>query len=107
MNWVIDALPNLTLGGLSIAVGVYLLVEALKLAKLVKDGDPARLANLICALVLSGVWASTQFWPSITPVVNTLYVALIGGLVAGLGYEIIGKVKEGVGKLFDMLKPKS
>lgn len=106
MEWITDALPNLTLGGLSIAVGVYLLVEALKLAKLVKDGDQARIANLVSALVLAGVWASTQFWPQITPYVNTLYVALIGGLVAGLGYEIVSKAKEWVGKLIELAKPK-
>lgn len=106
MEQLLDYLPNLTISGVSIAAGVFLLVEALKVAKLVKDGDQARLANLIVSLILAGVWASTQFWPQITSVVNTLYVALIGGLVAGLGYEIVGKAKEWINKLFDLIKPK-
>lgn len=106
METLTDVLPNLTISGVSIAVGVFLLVEALKVAGLVKDGDNARVANLIVALVLAGVWAGTQFWPVIVPVVNTLYVALIGGLVAGLGYEVVGKAKEWIGKLFELIKPK-
>ncbi len=79
-------------GGIPTAVVVYLAVQAMKVAGLVNDGDGARRANIIVALIFGGLWAAQQFYPALQPVFVILTTALTGSLLAGLGYVGIEKL---------------
>ena len=86
---MIENLPENVLmifGGVPTAVIVFLFVQALKAAELVKDGRGARVANLIVSFVFGGLWAAQQFYPPLLPIFQILTTALTGSLLAGLGY---------------------
>jgi hypothetical protein len=98
----LPVLPNVVLllvGGIPTAVLVFLVVEALKFVGLVQDGLGARRANVIVALILGGLWATTQFYPTLAPIFEILFMALVGSLLSALGYVgvqgVLGRWRDG------------
>ena len=77
-------LPALSIGGISIAAGVLVLVYAASMARLVVDGDGKRKLAVVIALVLGAVWFVRGLKPEWAPVIDTAYTALIGCIGAAL-----------------------
>jgi len=79
-------LPALSIGGISIAAGVLVLVYAASMARLVVDGNGKRKLALVVALVLGAVWFVRGLKPEWAPVIDTAYTALIGCIGAALAH---------------------
>jgi len=79
---------EMTLGGIPVAVGVLLFVQLLGYVGLAKSGNQKRIATVATALVLSGLWASTEVTGGMVYAewVALIYRAFIGAAVAALGY---------------------
>lgn len=91
---VVPEILNLTVQGVPVALGVLVLVGALKISGLVKNDQSAIRANIIVSIIMGGVWFALQFEPATMgykEIIGLAYVALIGALVSGLGYQVIKK----------------
>lgn len=79
---------EMTLGGVPVAVGVLLFVQLLNYVGLAQTGNQKRVATVATALVLSGLWASTQATAGMVYAdwVALIYRAFIGAALAALGY---------------------
>jgi hypothetical protein len=91
---VISGLQPLVIGGLPVAILIYLVVEGLLAVGLVKnETDSKRRATVIVAVVLAGVWTARVLSDAaaITTglVIDTLFVALVGCLAAALIHETV------------------
>jgi len=79
---------NLLVSGLPIALGVFLVVQALKVYGFV-DGDSAPKAAIIAGLVFGLSWAAGELYPPCLPFIEIGFVTVCGSLTAGLFYEYI------------------
>jgi hypothetical protein len=78
---------SIALGGIPVAVAVFVVIEALKWVGLLKGDNWVRIGVFITALLGGAVWAATQFWPEIVPFVSVIVTALVGSFLAALGYQ--------------------
>lgn len=78
---------DLTIGGVQIAFGILVIVEALKHSGLVSSEQDYKRANIIVSIVLAALWFVSEQIPDAKPVIATAYVALVGSLSAGLMYR--------------------
>lgn len=81
-----ELLP-LTLSGIPIAMGILLIVGALKVGGLIKNGDEARRANVLVGLLLGAIWFIRESVPSTAHYIDLAYLTLVSSLTAGLAYE--------------------
>lgn len=92
-----DVLPSLMLDGLWIGLGVFLVVQAFKYARLFAWPwlDPARLA-LIAGLFFGLLWGAVEIeaqsgiW-SVAVIVGIVFRWIVGSLTAALFYGIVLK----------------
>ena len=88
---------ELLVGGIPIAVGVFLVVQALKVFGFV-NGDSAGKAAIITALVFGAFAAVGLVYPPALQYVELGFQVFVGAMVAGLFYEYIAKpILEGFG----------
>lgn len=91
---------DLTIGGIQVAFGVVVVVEALKHSGLVTSEDDYRKANVLVSLILAALWFVAEQVPEAKPVISTAYIALVGSLSAGLMYRgASAAAKNVVGKI--------
>ena len=94
---VLKFFADLSIDGLWIGLGVFLIVQAAKVCGLVKEDsqiNPPRLA-LLSGLFFGLGWLTIEFsgtpeW-SISVVISLLYRWIVGSLSAGLFYQIVLK----------------
>ena len=89
---VIPEILNLSVQGVPVALGVLVIVGALKVSGLVKNDQSAIVANIIVSIIMGGVWFALQFEPATMgykEIIGLAYVALIGALISGLGYQVV------------------
>lgn len=95
---ILEALQSLgaqtAIGGVSVMIGTYVFVQALKSAKLVVTGDQARLANVIVSLILGLLIASFKIFPAIEPVATTIFVSLVGSIGAAIVYNKLSETQD-------------
>ena len=89
---------NTAIGGVSVLAGTYVIVQALKYAKLVVTSDHARLANIIVSLILGLLVASLRIFPAIEPIATTIFVSLVGSVGAAIVYNKISESQENSGQ---------
>lgn len=84
---------QLSLSGVPIAVGVYLIVEALKQSGIINTQVEKRRAPILVALILASLWTSVDIVEAneltYRLAVETAYQGLLGALFAGLGYQSV------------------
>ena len=86
-----EAILTLFVGGVPVAVGVFLTVQALRFADFINDGVWARRVVLLSALGYSGVWLAIQLEGTveftIASVAGLIINALWGAFFAALAYR--------------------
>lgn len=91
---VVKELAPLAVAGVPVAVAIYVIVEALLFAGLVKNAtDSKRRATVIVGVVLAGVYTARVLAdaPVVTTalVIDTAFVALVSCLAAALLHEVV------------------
>jgi len=84
----VDEVFNLLIGGIPIAVGVFLGVQGLKVYGFV-SGESAAKAAIIIAIVLGLGWVSGELFPVAAQYIVLAYQTFLGAMTAGLFYEYI------------------
>lgn len=80
-------LAQLAVGGIPVAIFVFVLVEALKWAGLLRTENEIRLAVIIIAVVGAGVWAAITLFPAIGPYAQVFFTAIVGAAASTLLYS--------------------
>lgn len=95
-------LLRISIAGIPIAIGVYLFMEAFKQSGIVESDFAKRIAPLLIAIVLGGIFTSIELVEAseITYkfVVERAYQSMLGALFAGLFYTKIVKSIRGDNK---------
>lgn len=78
---------ELVVGGVPVAVAVFVLVEALKWSGLLRTETEIRIAVLVTAIICSMVWTAITLFPEIGPVAQVLFTAIVGVAVSTLAYQ--------------------
>lgn len=78
---------SLLIGGLPIAVALFVIIEVLKWGLFLRTERETRVAVIVVAVILGAAWAAVQLRPEIGRVVTTMFTALIGICVAVAGYR--------------------
>lgn len=88
-----NLVPQLFLGGVSVIVGVVLIVESLK--RLGFANEDAWLtsprAALLTGVSLGAVALSSELFPAASTYIQTGATYVLGGIAAGLAYDFAGK----------------
>jgi hypothetical protein len=93
MTTVQDQIPALVIGGFSIPLIVFLIIEAAKYVGLLRTSDAVRVTNLTLSLLFGGVWLLVRLRPEYEPMIVLIMTALVGSLGSALIYTIIQNVK--------------
>ena len=88
-----DEIPALVIGGFSIPLIVFLIIESAKYVGLLKMPDAVRVANIVLSLLFGGVWLLTRLRPEYEPMIILILTALVGSLGSALLYTMIQNVK--------------
>jgi len=85
--------PELMLGAVSVIVATVVIVESLKRLDFVSDKSAvnAQKAAVLVGFGLGLVWLATQLFPVAASYIVVAVLGLIGGLNAGLAYDLAGR----------------
>lgn len=78
---------DLAVGGIPVAVFVFVVVQALKWGGLLPTPTSVRVGVLVSAVIGGGVWAASSLFPEIGPYVQVFFTASVGTALAVVGYE--------------------
>ena len=88
---------ELSLKGLPLALGVFLIVEALKAGRIIQSELQKQRAPIIIGLILAALWASVSFVEvdviTYRMAVETIYQGVLGGLFVVGGYQAVKKLR--------------
>ena len=84
--------PELALGSVSIIAATVVIVESLKRLGFTSDDGAvtAPRAAVVTGLTLGAVWVASELFPAAAPYIFVATAGAIGGLVAGLVYDLAG-----------------
>lgn len=88
---------DLLIGGVPVAVGVFVVVQALKWSRLLRTENDVRAAVLVCSVVFAATWAAMTLFPEIGPYAQVAFTAIIGAAVSTLAYQGYAKLRNGGG----------
>lgn len=89
---VISQLPELSIGGIPVAVATLATVQVMRWSGYLVDGAACRRAVPIVALIFAATWVLWSLVPAWQPYIETAYVALLGVAGATLAYQGLDKV---------------
>jgi hypothetical protein len=89
----ISEVGQIAVGGVPVAVLVYMIVTALKWSGMLKNGQSSRYAVLGSSVVCSGMWAAVTLFPQLAPAASVLFTALLGAAGSTLAYEGLQKLR--------------
>ncbi len=86
---------DLFVGGIPVAVFVFVVVQALKWSNILRTETETRIAVFVSAIIGAAVWAAVTLFPEIGPVAQVLFTAIVGAGFATLAYQGINKLRNG------------
>lgn len=84
---------DLLIGGIPVAVFVFVIVQSLKWSRILRSENEIRLAVIITAVIGAGVWAAITLFPEIGPYAQVLFTAVVGAGFATLAYQGVKKLQ--------------
>ncbi len=86
---------DLFIGGIPVAVFVFVVVQALKWSNLLRTENETRIAVFASSIIGAAVWAAVTLFPEIGPVAQVLFTAVVGAGFSTLAYQGIRKLRNG------------
>ncbi len=86
-------ITELAIGGVPVAVFVFVIVQALKWSNLLRTPTAIRITVLVASVIGAAVWAAMTLFPEIGPYAQVLFTALTGAALATLGYEGLDRLR--------------
>ena len=88
---------DLFVGGIPVAVFVFVVVQALKWSHILRTENETRIAVFATSIVGASVWAAVTLFPEIGPYAQVLFTAVVGAGFATLAYQGVKKLRNGNG----------
>ena len=88
---------DLFVGGIPVAVFVFVVVQALKWSNILRTENETRIAVLVASIIGAATWAAITLFPEIGPYAQVLFTAIVGAGFATLAYQGVKKLRNGNG----------
>lgn len=88
---------DLFVGGIPVAVFVFVVVQALKWSNILRTENETRIAVFTASIIGAAVWAAVTLFPEIGPYAQVLFTAIVGAGFATLAYQGVKKLRNGNG----------
>lgn len=83
---------ELFVGGIPVAVFVFVVVQALKWSNILRTENETRIAVLTASIIGAAVWGAVTLFPEIGPYAQVLFTAVVGAGFATLAYQGVKKL---------------